>query len=403
MYNTQITLGKIEDFLSRNNLEIDNKDLVFKRCFNEAWFSNTLAWLLDPEGSHNLKAQFAMKFLEKIARIRADGAKKKEYNIKVSQLAWRKKKQRRSALDFRLNNASVIREFYLTKSIRKRNGRKPKFCDIVFFDLDLSDSLFLVIENKLFSSNYPLQLEEYYDTVEEKFRKVQVREYVYLTINGSEPSVHKKGIIRKYKYWVRMSWKEDILDILNELEDQTKHEKVKELREILEWLKKLCDKSILNDIEKLRNLILESVSECLCEELIRLNVGKRGKWEIEDQKNRHVTIAHSSFSKTKLYVELLPNLSITVQGRNRKKAKFDKVLIPYGTNSDQIYNLLDLAAGKVYRYKGNGNKKLYRNDNRRRKTLSYKKNRHREIFDFVYKNRSELQILFTLSDSIQMA
>ena len=54
MDNAQNIINKIDNFLSQNDLEITRKDLVFKRCFNEAWFSNTLAWLLDPKGSHKL-------------------------------------------------------------------------------------------------------------------------------------------------------------------------------------------------------------------------------------------------------------------------------------------------------------------------------------------------------------
>ena len=76
MDNAQNIINKIDNFLSQNKLEITRKDLVFKRCFNEAWFSNTLAWLLDPKGSHKLGVSFANEFLKTIAKIRTQDSEK---------------------------------------------------------------------------------------------------------------------------------------------------------------------------------------------------------------------------------------------------------------------------------------------------------------------------------------
>jgi hypothetical protein len=414
MDNDINTLEEIKKFLSENELKADNKDLIFRRYFNEAWFSNTLGWLLDPKGSHNLGVKFANEFLKKVARIRTldsgKFARKNKYARKKSLLKWGKSGRGTPSSGLSLKNASVIREFYLAKSIRKRNGRGPKFCDIAFFDFDPSDGLLLVIENKLFSSNHPLQLEEYYDTVEDKFKRAKIREYVYLTINGSEPSKYEGEISSKYKYWVRMSWKEDILAILNKLKSQiehngqNEHEEVKKLRQLLKWLKKLCNKSIINHIEMLRVQLLESASKCLCEELKRLNDKKTGSWKIENESSKSVTIKHTSCPKRPLYVELLPNLSITVQSRKKGKALFEKIIVPYGSNTDQVYNLLDITARDVYHYNFNGNKDLYLADKRRfRASRSDQKKENEDIFDFVSKNQNELKILFTMSGSIWKA
>ena len=406
MDNAQTGLQEIRKFLLKNQLKIENKDLIYRRYFNEAWFSNTLAWLLDPKGSHNLGVKFVNKFLETVAQIRTKGPEKK-YARRETLLKWGKSGKGKSSFGFSLKNASVIREFYLAKSISKRDERGPRFCDIAFFDLDSSDGIFLVIENKLFSTNHPHQLEEYYNTVENKFKRAKVREYVYLTINGSKPSQYKNETIPNYKYWVRMSWKDDILTILNEMkrqvEDnrQNEHEEVKKLRKLLQWLKKLCDNSVIEHIEKFRVQLLESASKCLCEELKRLNEEKTGMWKIEKENNKSITIKHKSCPKRLLYVELLPNLSITVQSRKNGKALFEKIIVPYGSNTDQIYNLLDIAARDVYHYNFNGNKYLYLADRRRlTKTLTEEKKRQKDIFDFVFENQNELQILFTMSNNI---
>ena len=74
---------------------------------NETWFSNQLAWLLDPSGSHGIGAEFAQKFLQSKPNIVLD-----------------------NSID--LSNLQVIREFYLDIE-GKRNRR---YIDIVMFDLN---------------------------------------------------------------------------------------------------------------------------------------------------------------------------------------------------------------------------------------------------------------------------
>ena len=47
-------------------------DAAAWRGWNEAWFSDTLAWLLDPCGGHGLGVQFLQAFLRRIAQIFLD-------------------------------------------------------------------------------------------------------------------------------------------------------------------------------------------------------------------------------------------------------------------------------------------------------------------------------------------
>jgi hypothetical protein len=393
----------IEGFINENPLAMPNRDRVFKICFNEAWFSNTLAWLLNPKGTHGLGVNFAKEFLITIAKIRTNGAKKK-YETKGTLLKLGNKEPGRTPYRFSLKNATAVREFYLSKSMKNGTGRKPRYCDVAFFDLDPSDSLFVAVENKLFSSNHLYQLEDYYDLIEDKFRRTKTLEYVYLTLHGHAPVKHKKESERKYKYWVRMSWIDDIFSILENFEAQTKNREVANLRNLLGWIKKLCNKSFVKDIEKLRTQLIESSSNCLCEELERLNDKKTGSWEIRKQGRKRFTIEHTSFPAKPLDVELLPNLSITVHSKINGKALFEKIIVPYGSNTDQIYNLLDIAARDVCHHIFNGNKDRYLADKRHQKSdRSEAKTKNRNIFDFVTKNQNELQILFTMSDNIWKA
>jgi hypothetical protein len=74
-------------------------------------------------------------------------------------------------------------------------ARGPRYCDIILLDLDTSDNIFVVIENKLFSSNHPSQLEEYYELVEKNYKRAKIREYVYLTLYGIDPIQYDLGLI----------------------------------------------------------------------------------------------------------------------------------------------------------------------------------------------------------------
>ena len=404
MYNTKVTLRKIENFFLRNKLKIQNKDLVFTRCFNEAWFSNTLSWLLDPKGSHGLRAEFANEFLKKIAQIRTKGAKQNKYKRKNSLFKWGKKGHGRPTSNLSLKNAAVAREFYLSKSIKRGVGKKPRFCDVAFFDLDSSDSIFVAIENKLFSSNHPFQLEDYYDLIEDRFRRAKTREYVYLTIHGFDPVKFKGETSRKDKYWIRMSWIDDIYTLLNIFKGKTENREVAKLTDLLGWLRKLCNKNIKEHIENLRSNLLQATATCLQAELNRLGTGKPGSWKLPKQHRQNVTIIHTSHPKTPLHLDMLPNLSITLQSRRNGKPLFEKIIVPYGTNTDQIYNLLDIAARDVYHYHFNGNRNRYLADKRRlTECRTTEKIENENIFNFVSKYRNELLILFTMSQAIWMA
>jgi len=103
-------------------------------------------------------------------------------------------------------------------------------------------------------------------------------------------------------------------------------------------------------------------------------------------------------------LELLPNLSITVQGKRTGKPIFEKLIVPYGSNTDQIYNLLDLTARDVYHYNFNGNRDRYLADKRRKTAVrTNEKIENESIFDFVSKSQHELKILFTMSQNVWQA
>ncbi|HNR14074.1 MAG TPA: PD-(D/E)XK nuclease family protein [Thermodesulfobacteriota bacterium] len=395
----------IDQFLSEHKLQCDDKDLTCIQCLNEAWFSNILAWLLDPRASHGLGVSFGNEFLKTVAMARAGS---KEHARKKSLFKWGKRGRGSSSVGFSLKNASVIREFYLAKAIGSRAARGPRYCDIALFDLDSWDSLFVVIENKLFSTNHPGQLTEYYTVVEDKFERVKVREYVYLTLYGSDPAKHEADEKGKLSYWVNVSWSQNILGILEKLQRGDEHKEITRLRGLLKWLKELDHSdistiSINNSVDELRRHLVQAASCCLHAELQRLGDGKPGSWQSDNENGskKSTTITHSSSPAAHLHVELLPNLSVTVQSRKKGKPLYEKIIVPYCANTDQIYDLFDISAREIYRYHFKKRMRYLSNKRRLRKTRTEEKKKTKPVFDYFSRNQHALRVLLAQSPAIK--
>ena len=389
-------------FLNQNQFELDSGDpqFVLMQCLNEAWFSNMLAWLLDNDAEHGYGVTFSQAFLEKIGKIRSEYIYPVEYIRRETLLKWGKAGKGRGATGFSLKNASAVREFYLSQAVS--GGRGPRYCDVVFLDLDTQDSLFVAIENKLFTINHPAQLMTYRKVVEDKFQRAAVREYVYLTLFGLPPTNYEKADEKDHLYWVRMSWATDILDVLEQLKVQSEHPEVTKLKVLLRWLHGLSqqDEVIQKSMEALRYELLLQAAGCLFVELNRLGEGKRGEWYLDTSADQKVVIRHSSFPVKSLHVELLPTLSITVQDRYHGRASIDKIIVPYGTRPDQIFNLLDIAARDICHLFFEERFDTYVGDKRRRRVHSAEQEAAVPLFEFVYRYANELKVMFALTSVV---
>jgi len=104
---------------------------------NETWFSNQLAWLLDPKGSHGLNSEFSNKFFTSILGSKFTN---KEFNLK---------------------NFEVCREFYVQvdDNEKSRDKQVDRRLDVVCMDLE--QKVVVVIENKFDGMNHNNQLSEY--------------------------------------------------------------------------------------------------------------------------------------------------------------------------------------------------------------------------------------------------
>jgi len=64
---------------------------------------------------------------------------------------------------------------------------------------------------------------------------------------------------------------------------------------------------------------------------------------------------------------MLPNLSLTIQGKTRSKNYYEKIFVPFGAYPDQVYHLIYMAARDIYK-KHFDNPSIYQN---KKKKLIY--------------------------------
>jgi len=384
-----IIINKLKKYLApvKNSIQ----DNVLRRCLNERWLSDTLAWLMDPKADHGFGVDFIKLFVQKVAFKRTSSISNSHG---ASRLKWGKKGKGRIATSLHLGNSTTLREFYLSQGVKKKDNRGQQYCDIVMLDLDSCDNIILVVENKLFTINTKNQLSTYFGTVENKFKRAKTREYVYLTLYGDDPVLYEGDAAGLNDHWVCLSWLTDIIEILQNLVSQNKQidPKVEEFLKLLQYLQSINESPPVNADELLYALI-SIASDCLLEELQRLVL--RGEWQ--SKKNR---IKHTSVN-TFLKLGLLPNYYVTVQGIDGNVPKYEKILIPFGAHVDQIFNLFDMAARDIYHLHFK-NPNLYLNDKRKlTKTISETRNKHKDTLRFVHDNRYHLQILLQKNKKIQ--
>ena len=56
----------LSEIFEDKKFSFPRKEILIRRSFTESWFSDTLAWLLDPKGSHGFGVKFANEFFVRI-------------------------------------------------------------------------------------------------------------------------------------------------------------------------------------------------------------------------------------------------------------------------------------------------------------------------------------------------
>jgi len=372
----------------------------------ETWLSNMLAYLLDPRAPHGLGVSFARGFVKAVAACRTDGSNPDglKYARRAKHLKQGKSGRGTTATGLALGNAATCREFFLGGEVRRVKADQRSYVDVVLFDLDSSDGLLLLIENKLFTTNHPGQLERYYRLAEKRFSRAKVLEYVYLTPLGHAPKAHTEQTgSGKNEHWVCMSWHEDVLEVLRGCtRDRARVEPaVADMLALLEWMNAAANRNDL--VQQARMLgadLLSTARACLLTELNRLC--KKGEWRPVGDGKTLQHIAHSSTPKRKLKFSLLPNGSVIVRPTGKKTSRKERLLIPFGSNPHQTFHLLDMVARDLYPfYFGEENHKRYLGS-RRKLTSNFGEGRQefKKLLRFVHLNRYTLAVLLALSGAL---
>lgn len=390
---------------------------------NENWLSDQLAWLLDTNGSHGFRTQFARRFLKRVASLRDNG----DYERGETYLSNSGGGQDPSKL--RVDNSCVIREFFLSPPLNKKSqasdeekdyepARATGACDVVFSDLDGNDNIFVVIENKLFTRNKKNQLQSYWEGVNEKYTNVATKEFVYLTL-GADVNKRQQplnGTPKEVSTWVCMSWIDDVLDILDSLKPDVKT-RARRLQSLLAWMKSLRDEllkeneyNLKSNLNILKKGFLFGGASSLVHQIKNLDpdtipdgVKKSamiGKWSLghkslsdlleKEFKKTKTTISNTSFPKKKIHLGLQRSLNLVIQGRINKKVITEKVLIPFGVNPSQLFNFIDLAAKDFWSKYSKAESKLLDRVRFMELTDDAPHRQYTKLFEFVHSNKYEL-------------
>lgn len=361
--------------------------MPISECINEAYFSNSLAWLMNPNEKYN-RVEFINKFAKLIANKRAKESRLKHSSttIKAGRNGYGTNYRK-----FNFANSNTIREYHLSKSLRE--DRSTNFCDVVLIDLDIPNSIIITVESKLQGAVNKIQLGQYYKQCEAKFSEVKTREYVVIGLDKETPKPLKKD-----KNWIYLSWINDIYPIVKQME--TKSKRIKEFHSVLNYLNNVYTISQTNSFELYSTNYLNAISVCLLDELNRLKTN-RGEWIKKSSNSNQIAFFHSSARRKTLYIDYLSNMNIAIQSHNSSnKPLYEKVCIPFGLSPQQLSNQLVLFSKDIYKYHFGKNYSLYLNNNHRRNldTKPFPKI-ELKVFEECYKYSGILKHLLQLNNN----
>lgn len=201
-------LEKLEDKLKEPNIFS-----ILKMESYEIRHSNFIAWLLDPNESHNLGHSFLKPFLEDI---------------------------------FSENKVDFIKNYYIDEYISKIELQNIKILR-EYYNIDLlviSDEFVICIENKIFAQEHSDQLSKYTKTLEEVF-KDKKHIFIFLTpLGNSAKKEENSNIYISYSYRKIKKNIEAIIDNNDKIDQKVRFY-------IEDYLSNL-GKNIMNDSEEIK-------------------------------------------------------------------------------------------------------------------------------------------------------
>ena len=275
--------------------------------------SNVLAWLLNPNESHNIGDQALKLFLKS---IRSD--------VDLTSL---------------INSSSKIdAEVRKEEKVEIFQRQKARRIDISILIKSGSKKFLIIIENKILAKDTDKQLVDYRNWAENKFKEDYKKIFIYLTPEGEEPDDKNE-----LPYWNLFSYRQIKEDILNKVIPKTPKGNAKEfikqyvnvLRRIMKDSKvnKLCS-DIYKDHEKAISLIYKEV-------IVKKFIDQYVKDKIEEDKNFEVVDFHNNTKYIQFTTTTLSE-KIKIQ---REKGDKPILLFQFVSNSNSLLLTLNLAQG----------------------------------------------------------
>ena len=277
---------------------------VLRNPTREIKHSNVLAWLLDPNESHNIGNKALKLFLESIPS-----------DVDLTSL---------------INGSSKISVEVL---------REWEDIDISILIKSGSKRFLIIIENKIKTKDSYKQLEKYRNRVENKFKEVKYQKiFIYLTPEGDEPKDKNE-----LQYWNLLSYGQIVSDLLNKVTLVAKGDVKKFIDQYVDILGRI----ILEDskVNKLSNEIYKKHKKAI--NLIIENKDDIQK-EIESFVNEKIKkenfiLEHSTKTYIRFTTETLSE-KIKIQGNGEWHELIDKIVL-FEFENKPNYLKLNLVIG----------------------------------------------------------
>ena len=288
----------------------------------ETSHSNVLAWLLNPNESHNIGDKALKLFLESIHR-----GESSKSGVDLTSLINDSSK---------IDRVEIRTEEYIFQRQEPRRKKDTRRIDISILIKFGSKKFLIIIENKIGAKDTTRQLVDYRNWAENKFKEDYKKIFIYLTPEGVVPNDKNE-----LPHWDLFSYRQIERDILNKVIQKTPKGNAKEfIKQYVDILRRIIlgnSNKLCNDIYdkhgKVLNLIYKEV-------IVKKFIDQYVKDKIEEDKNFEVV----DFDNKKYIQFTTTTLSEKIKIQ-REKGDKPILLFQFVSNSNRLALTLGLGQG----------------------------------------------------------
>ena len=310
-------LHRLEKLLNKFNV-FDVLNIVTA----ETSHSNVLAWLLNPNESHNIGDKALKLFLESIHR-----GESSKSGVDLTSLINDSSK---------IDRVEIRTEEYIFQRQEPRRKKDTRRIDISILIKSGSKKFLIIIENKIGAKDTTRQLVDYRNWAENKFKEDYKKIFIYLTPERVVPNDKNE-----LPHWDLFSYEQIERDILNKVIQKTPKGNAKEfIKQYVDILRRIIlgnSNKLCNDIydkhEKVINLIYKEV-------IVKKFIDQYVKDKIEEDKNFEVVDFDS-----KKYIQFTTKTLSEKIKIQREKGDKPILLFQFVSNSNRLALTLGLGQG----------------------------------------------------------